>query len=417
MKASHRALKIVTSHPGNQVVTYDIAAQLVDRGCLTRHLAAVYYVPTRSPYNLAAYVPGDTGCHLREQLIKRRTDAVPDALVVDFPGVELATRALAATPGLRSVLRHSGVRAIDTAHDAFAASWIRRHRGADIVMPSQGSALRTLRAARDVGAHSVLHVTHPLSHNRIVAAEYRKLGGTAPPPLPPRLYREIETADYLLTASALTTESLLEMGIPERRIKEVPYGIDMTGYDRHEVPRALANEVRFLFVGKLSIHKGLHVLRDAWSTMAGSGLTLRLVGRPTGALEEEIVSTWRDDRVHVVPEVAIISAEYQSADVFVFPSFVEGFGMVTLEAMASGLPVIVTDHSKGVVRHGVDGFVLRPGDADALAHCMRELAAHPDLRAEMSRNARARASQFTWDRFGSDLCAWLTTVVPPIRRP
>ena len=110
-------------------------------------------------------------------------------------------------------------------------------------------------------------------------------------------------------------------------------------------------------------------------------------------------------------KVQDINTAYQNADVFVFPSFVEGFGMVTLEAMAAGLPVIVTDHSKGVVRHGIDGFVLRPGDTKALARCMMQLAEEPGLRAEMSRNACERARQFTWDRFGSEFCAWLNSVV------
>lgn len=410
VRASRASLRVVTSHPGKQVVVYHIAVQLAIRRSLAAHLAAVYYVPTRCPYNFGAYVPGGAGRGLRRQLLKRRCDALPDELVVDWPGIEFATRTLQALPGLKSLLAYRRVhRAVDIAHDTFAANWIRGHRDIDIVMPHQGSALRTLHATRDIGAHSVLVVHHPLSHNRIVTAEYKKLGGSAPPPLSPRYRQEIEAADYLLTPSALTTDSLLEVGVPAAKIKEIPWGIDTTGRNEHATRKAV-DQVRFLFVGKLSIHKGLHILRDAWSSMTRRDVSLTLVGRPREALEAELVRTWQDDRVDIVAEVQDINTAYQNADVFVFPSFVEGFGMVTLEAMAAGLPVIVTDHSKGVVRHGIDGFVLRPGDTEALARCMMQLAEEPDLRAEMSRNACERARQFTWDRFGSELCDWLNSV-------
>ena len=415
--AGRSTLRVVTSHPGKQVIVYNIASQLARRGYLVAHLAAVYYIPDRIPYRLAQYVPGEAGERLRGQLLKRRCATVPDQLVVSWPWIELGTRALGELPGLRSALAQGRTyRAANAAHDRLAANWLKRRDDIDIVMAFQGSALRTLQAARKIGARAVLVATHPLSHERIVAAEYAKFGQRAPLPLREHLLSEVRAADCLLTASTATTDGLLESGVSEDRIKELPYGIDVPASTTIPV-RAVRAEVRFLFVGKLSLHKGLHVLRQAWSSIVLPNVRLTLVGRPVGDVEAKILREWKDDRVTVVDEVPDINAAYRDADVFVFPSLIEGFGMVTLEAMAAGLPVIVTERSRGVVRHGVDGFVVRPGDAEDLARRMIQLAEEPRLRAELSSRASECAKQYTWDRFGSKLCDWLDDLVPSSERP
>lgn len=399
-------LRVVTSHPAKQVVAYDISRQLAAHGYLAAHLAAVYYVPRRFPYNLASFAPGAARRKVQRELLKRRCNALPDESIVDWPWVELAIRAIQQFPGLRYLPAY---RVIDIAHDRFAAHWIRRHRRIDIVMAYAGSALETLRAARAIGVRSVLIAIHPLSHQRIIAAEYERLRVPVPPSHLPRLFRELEVADYFLTPSSMTTDSLVEVGVPRARIKQIPLGIDVPA--GQQLPtRPVSDRVRFLFVGKLSIHKGLHVLRQAWSLVDLPNVSLTLVGRPIGRFEAGLVETWTDRRVHVIPEVADIAEAYRQADVFVFPSLVEGFGMVTLEAMASGLPVIVTEHSPAVVRDGVDGFVARPGDPEALARCMTQLAQQPALRAELGRNAYECARQYTWERFGSELCGWLNAI-------
>jgi glycosyltransferase involved in cell wall biosynthesis len=91
---------------------------------------------------------------------------------------------------------------------------------------------------------------------------------------------------------------------------------------------------------------------------------------------------------------------YRQADVFVFPTLVEGMGIVVLEAMASGLPVITTPNGPGdIVRDGVDGFLVPPRDVDAIVERLERLRADPQLRQEMARNARIRAQEFTWDAY------------------
>jgi glycosyltransferase involved in cell wall biosynthesis len=89
---------------------------------------------------------------------------------------------------------------------------------------------------------------------------------------------------------------------------------------------------------------------------------------------------------------------FRDADVFVFPTLADGMGLVVLEAMASGLPVIVTANGPGdLVRHGIDGFVVPIRDACEIAERLEFLGAHPNIRQEMERAARVRAQQLSWD--------------------
>jgi alpha-maltose-1-phosphate synthase len=96
---------------------------------------------------------------------------------------------------------------------------------------------------------------------------------------------------------------------------------------------------------------------------------------------------------------------YADADVFLFPSLVEGFAMTPLEAMASGLPVIVSANTfgSGVITDGVDGYVVPIRDVDAIVERLRQLAIAPELRREMGAAAAKRASSFTRTRYAESM--------------
>ena len=88
---------------------------------------------------------------------------------------------------------------------------------------------------------------------------------------------------------------------------------------------------------------------------------------------------------------------------FVLPTLCDSFALVQLEAMACGVPVITTPNCGSVVRDGVDGFIVPIRDADAIADKVELLLTDRALRQRMGRNARARAREFTWGRYGERL--------------
>ena len=94
---------------------------------------------------------------------------------------------------------------------------------------------------------------------------------------------------------------------------------------------------------------------------------------------------------------------YGNSSVFVFPSLLEGMAYVTLEAMACGLPCIVTPNAGSIVRDGKDGFVIPIRDVETLKEKILFFYENEDARVEMGRSAKEHVQQFTWDRYGNQL--------------
>jgi glycosyltransferase involved in cell wall biosynthesis len=390
---------VVTSHPGKQAIVYDTVVALQLGGMLERHIAAVYYIPDRFPYTMLRWLPPRIRERIVRELEKRREQSLDERLISSFPFVELLVRFLEKIPVFNRLRWHStAYRITFYFHDLAASRWLERNPAPRIFLGFQGSALRSLRTARKRGAIAVLNSVHPLSHDRIVAEEYGRLGFKYRHEPVATLIREARNADYWLTASEFNTNSLIEIGIPRERIIEFPFGIDVG----HFSPRRAARNdsvFRVLFVGKVTIHKGFHYLLDAWKRLSLPDTELVLVGRTIRPEDRLLLQRYDPKLFRLVPEVHDVAEMYASAHVFVQPSLVEGFGMVTLEAMASGLPVITTDHAIAVVRDGVDGYVVPIRDSGALADRLRQLYEDRALRESMGREARSQAERFTLQRY------------------
>jgi starch synthase len=92
----------------------------------------------------------------------------------------------------------------------------------------------------------------------------------------------------------------------------------------------------------------------------------------------------------------------RKCDVLVFPSYCEGFALVLLEALASGMPIITTDATAGpdLIDQGSEGFLIPSGNLEALRESMKYFVDHPEKLHEMSIAARRRAEDFSWDSYG-----------------
>jgi glycosyltransferase involved in cell wall biosynthesis len=146
----------------------------------------------------------------------------------------------------------------------------------------------------------------------------------------------------------------------------------------------------------MSQRKGISYLLRAYDAFRGPGTRLTLVGGLQGS--EEALAPHRHLFEHIphIPHTEL-AEQYRKADVFVFPTLIEGMPLVVLEAMASGLPVITTPNGPGdIVRDGVDGFVVPIRDPGAIVEKLEYLRANPDRRREMGVNARQRALEFSW---------------------
>ncbi|MFN4953751.1 MAG: glycosyltransferase family 4 protein [Aphanizomenon sp.] len=209
-----------------------------------------------------------------------------------------------------------------------------------------------------------------------------------------RKQREIELADHIFVASSITKKSLLEIGIQEEKITVIPYGAPVDYF--HPQPKP-DNCFRALFVGRVSPRKGAHYLLQAWQDLKLANAELVLVGQnlfPTGWLEQY------ENICRHVPSVPhfLLNQYYSSASVFVFPSLIEGFALVLLEAMACGIPIITTPNTAGpdIITDGVEGFIIPIRDVEALKDKLEWCYSHPQELAEMGRAARRKAEELNW---------------------
>jgi glycosyltransferase involved in cell wall biosynthesis len=287
-------------------------------------------------------------------------------------------------------------------YDLWAARYISR---ANLFHVWGGYGSRSLRRAKALGMTTVVQIasSHPNFQNRLMREEFARWGqtwrvctaGLA------RTLREIDQADYVLIPSDFVRESFLAEGIPESKLIQMPFGVDVSRF----TPAAASEgrPFRAVFVGQVGLRKGVPYLLEAWKRLGWRDAELWLVGRVLPEIKEVLKTYAELPGVRIVGFLGAPAAAYQQADIFVFPSIEEGSALVTYEAMACGLPVVTTPNAGSLIRDGVEGFIVPIRDPDALAARMEHLRADAQLRREMGRAACARVETLTWEKHGQEL--------------
>ena len=176
------------------------------------------------------------------------------------------------------------------------------------------------------------------------------------------------------------------------------------GVDEKFLKLAAEKHSRFtaIFVGNLIAKKMPHLPIIALSHLKDSDIELRIVGE--GPLLQHLktlsASLSVDNRVKFLGRLSReeLAQELAKCHVCIVPSAWEGFGLVVLEAMAAGLPVIASNTSSlaEIVRDGYNGLLFQVGDAVSLAECLRKLYKEREKLSEMSENARVTARGYSW---------------------
>lgn len=282
--------------------------------------------------------------------------------------------------------------------------------GTDIAIAQDGQSLHTIRAAQRAGILAVLNQTtgFVLKAMETYREEARlnpefadSLSSHLPVSALAYMRDEALEADRVLAPSEFVRDTLLEQGVDPARIAMLPYGVDVERFRPDWVPDP-QGRFRILYVGNLGQKKGIKYLLEAVRRLARPDITLTLVGHVVGSGTG--LAPYRHLFSHV-PHVPYLQVHemFRNADLFIYPSLHEGSAFANLEAMAAGLPVVTTHNAGSVVRDGVDGFVVPIRSADAIIETIERLRRDPAQRATMARAARARAEQFTWERYGDGL--------------
>jgi len=292
----------------------------------------------------------------------------------------------------------------DNLFDAAARKYI---ISCDIFHAWGNYALASIPVARNYHARVVIErgSTHPWYQDRILQEECEKFNVTierAHPQIIEKGLREIEEADAVIIPSDFVYRSFAEMDTDMSKLHVIPYGVDTESFSPGEKP----DEVfRVLFIGNIGIQKGVHYLLEAWKQLKLKNAELRLVGRIERDMEA-VLTDYRGLFSHksYVPHEQI-QREFHRASVFVLPSLQEGSALVTYEAMACGLPSIVSENTGSVLRDGQDGFVIPIRDVEALKVKLLYLYENPEVGKEMGKSAEHYVRQFTWERYTDGVVA------------
>lgn len=225
--------------------------------------------------------------------------------------------------------------------------------------------------------------------------------------------KELQLADAIFVASSFTQKTLELAPNLYAPIKTIAYGAPPVTSWRCQLQAQ--RKLRVLFVGSLGQRKGISYLLDAIAQL-GEQFELTLIGRPTNLCRplEKALKTHR--WIASLPHQQIL-AEMSRHDVLVFPSLFEGFGLVILEAMSQGLPVITTPHTAGpdIISDGEDGFIVPIRSSEAIAQKLELLSSDRNLLLEMSRAAQLKAVQFSWESYGRNTSNIIKTYIEQLQ--
>jgi alpha-maltose-1-phosphate synthase len=312
-----------------------------------------------------------------------------------------------------------GIDAVMQHLDRRVAVRLRTKGDFDLAYAYEDGALATFRAARELGVHRVYDL--PIGYWRVAQEIYAEeqerepawaetLTGTRDSEEKlARKEEELQLANRIVVASSFTRETLAAAGATAP-ISVIPYGGPIVSPD--ESAHKKSDRLRVLFVGSLGQRKGLSYLLQAMEAV-GPVAELTLIGRKTSEhcfpLEE---ATHRHRWIPTLPHEQLLG-EMQRHDVLVLPSLFEGFGLVILEAMAQGLPVMTTPHTAGpdLIEEGIDGFVVPIRSSEAIAEKLDLLAAESARLTEMKAAARRKAANRPWEDYRSAMVEMAREVV------
>ncbi len=211
--------------------------------------------------------------------------------------------------------------------------------------------------------------------------------------------------DTVFVNSEQYRRSWIERGIEPDKLKLLPRGLDTEFF--HPRRRRtkfwkrfgdVGDEVRLLYVGRISKEKDLDVLATAYRQLRDARLPVKLFLVGDGPYAKTLAEILPDAVFTGYLTGDELATAYASADIFVFPSTTDTFGNVIIEAQASGLPVVVSDVGgpKELVEHGVSGLVTKAHDAAEFARAIEQVATDTALRERMSARARESVEHRSW---------------------
>lgn len=314
-----------------------------------------------------------------------------------------------------------------------------RRKEYDVVHVNQPHGFRAAQAVHRIAPRTVfIHRSHGFELNveetlrpsieQFGSDERNAMRRAATRALAPLLRRHSKAiareADGHIVSSSLDASFLHKrMGVPTEKIATIPQAAPDSFLETAAPPMTAQRLGRVLNVGQLAFVKGPMIAAAAMNHLA--------------AAQPDLHFTWVCDRASEASIRALLTAEanamlevvswttqealrdlYDAHGVFLFPSFFEGFGKAFLEAMSRGLCVVASDAGgmHDVITNGMDGVLVPPGDAHAVAESVLAIVRDPGRASAMSAAAAVTARRYTWERVARELTAFYENRLSAMRR-
>lgn len=417
-------MSVILSHTMTAPFVQQAARALHEAGLLHRYVTGLRDKPDAAAQRAARALGRLIGFDLGAQLRKRAVTEVPLNLVEDHPWGEVL-RLLSGRLDRSGRISDLVWERTETAFDRSVARCLDGNLTA--VYGYEYSARHTFARARELGLATIYDVPAPEPRfvQDILDRQVARFPELQTPFYwhtaarePRRIaYRRAEwnLADRVIAASGFTRDSFARAGCDISKVRVVPYGAPVPA-DREEALRGGSKDgepLRCLWAGTFSIRKGAHYLLEAWQqadlgshaqldVFGSQGLPARLIApAPAGVTFHGPVSR------------AALMTHYHRADLLLFPTLCDGFGMVATEAWSRGLPVLTTPHAGAadLLRPGENGLSVPPADTPALAAMLSWCLDHRRELRQMRAAAHATAAGWQWSDYRRALVAALHPVV------
>jgi alpha-maltose-1-phosphate synthase len=399
---SGRIRTVRVCHPFGNPNSYNAAVAFLEHGLL-RRFHTLLYQPLGAK--------------------KRYHPDLPRTYVTTYPLNEVVRLAATQVPSARWNGRRQGFVDWNARHfDRQTANALTEGDGA--VYCYEDSAAFTFERARDVGAKRIyeLPTLYFRDLRRLIEAEISREPELAcffrtlrePAWKLERKDRELETADVIVVPTLRVRRSVEQFLRPAAQYVLAPYGSDLHVRPKEWTSVDQQGPLKLFAAGNLGPGKGLHILFAALARLGTRRYHLSLAGR-----WEPGFRTWLGKKYPIdyewlgqLPHAEVYEACRRS-HVFVFPSLAEGFGLVILEAMAAGIPVIASDQTAApeIIQQGEDGWVVPAADSESLQTSLEAVLGERTRLPDIGSGARRKAVALDWASYRANLSSKVSHVL------
>ena len=376
--------------------------------------------PIRVLYSFPHKLGAQRICHTAWQQVNGLAAAGAEVQV--FPGVlhkpvspSVRVRPTLARGKIRIPYRLLGRINACALHDFIVSRRIRKMAGQiDILHTWPLGALHTLRTAAQMGICTVLE--RPNAHTRfgytVVNNECTRLGVPLPPndehafnhTILSKEEEEYRRADHILCPSDFVLKSFLNQGVPAEKLKRHSYGFDDQLYYPDQSLPEPSRPLTALFAGACTVVKGLHFALEAWlNSSAWQKGRFQIAGTFLPAYEKKLQPHLSHPSVQYLGQRNDIPTLMRQSDILILPSLTEGFGLVVVEAMASGCVPLVSNTGTEACQHLENCLMHNVGDVATLSQQLSLISENQQLRARLRAGCLRTAPLFTWTAAGEKL--------------